>query len=911
MENIIVSVADKKLRTLKNGATFERDFLTKTVIEAAAFLGHTADTFDVNRAVAALEERFAISVGAASVLSNPDANHVDWYRGDRKVTRRFFERYADQLQDLDWAQAAIDGIDDATDRIMEQMEDPLRAGPWDTRGLVVGHVQSGKTANYAGLMAKAADAGYRLIIVLAGMHNALRQQTQKRIDRDFLGYDTRPDAGRARIGVGKINPSLAADHITTQAANGDFRKAAADNMGVGVQQRPVLLVIKKNASILKNLNNWIKDVVAERGDAATTPLLVIDDEADQASVDTGVQDQRADEEFDPDYDPKKINGEIRKLLNAFPRSAYVAYTATPFANILIHDERQAEHFGADLFPRDFIVNLQAPSNYVGPASLFGINAEDPGDAQAPLPLCRDVDQVAEAWLSPDHKKDATPRYKGEAVIPPSLEDAVIQFVIACAVRRVRGHDNAHNSMLVHVSRFKDVHQKVHKQVDIWLADMKRQLRFRTGADALLKRMQKLWHEDFTPTSDAMAASAHGSGISSHPWDAVESELFNAVDRIRVQVVNSDLKEPIDYDGHPDGLSVIAVGGDKLSRGLTLEGLSVSYFLRASKMYDSLMQMGRWFGYRPGYLDLCRLHMPVDLQAWFRHVATASEELRDRLDRMARLGARPKDYGLRVKSHEVLLVTARNKMRYATEHQVSFAGDGKIQTVFHNDDVINNANAAAVAAFLQSLGPMPADGFEVERTANQSSGRKWSGVSGTAIAGLLRSLRFPNGTYDPDQLCNYIGKQQAVGELIDWTVVIPAGRGQAVPFAGAIIRTVERTEDSGKGKPGEHSFGTILSPLDEALDLNEGEFAHALQLTNAARATKGKAITDRPSGPDIRIARGSRPQRGLLLIYPIDPAAVSTSLQVPLFGIVVSFPETQNAEAAWYRYNSVERRQEGA
>ena len=157
-----------------------------------------------------------------------------------------------------------------------------------------------------------------------------------------------------------------------------------------------------------------------------------------------------------------------------------------------------------------------------------------------------------------------------------------------------------------------------------------------------------------------------------------TQLHEAADRIRVQVVNSDLKEPIDYEGHEEtGYSVIAVGGDKLSRGLTLEGLSVSYFLRASRMYDSLMQMGRWFGYRGGYVDLCRLCMPPDLQRWFRHVATAAEDLRSRLDRMARLGARPKDYGLKVQSHSILLVTAQNKMRHASEHQISFAGDGKI------------------------------------------------------------------------------------------------------------------------------------------------------------------------------------------------------------------------------------------
>ena len=185
---------------------------------------------------------------------------------------------------------------------------------------------------------------------------------------------------------------------------------------------------------------------------------------------------------------------------------------------------------------------------------------------------------------------------------------------------------------------------------------------------------------------------------------MERHLAAAADKIRVQVVNSEMRDAIDYEGNAEnGLSIIAIGGDKLSRGLTLEGLSVSYFLRASRMYDSLMQMGRWFGYRPGYVDLCRLYLTPDLEMWFEHVANASEELRSRLDHMAMIGATPEQYGLRIQSHEILLVTAPNKMRHAREFQVSFQGEGKIQTVFFNDERRNRQNADRVCAFLSQLG----------------------------------------------------------------------------------------------------------------------------------------------------------------------------------------------------------------
>lgn len=918
IEATIVSIAERKLRAQLPDATLERHVLEKAATETAEFLGHGGGKFDLDRVVSMLEERVPIAVGPATVLAVPSSDHIDWYHGDRRKNRRFFERYSDFLRNVEhWPEAAVQSMDDATDRIMEWMEDPQRQAPWDTRGLVVGHVQSGKTANYTGLIAKGADAGYRLIVVLAGMHNALRQQTQKRIDRDFLGYDTRAERQRQPIGVGLINAAVHADNITTQAPNGDFRRAVHDNLGMGVQERPVLLVVKKNASILRNLNAWVNEVVARRGDTETAPLLVIDDEADQASVDTGDQNQLTDDEFDPDYDPKTINGEIRRLLSAFPRSAYVAYTATPFANILIHDARLAEGFGDDLFPRNFIVSLQAPSNYVGPAALFGLNTEDPADSPQPLPVSRIVDQSQEGWLQPTHRKDAVPRFEGEERIPPSLEDAILSFILTCAARRARGQGVDHNSMLVHVSRFKDVHGRVHEQIDTWLTDIKRQIRYRTGGRHLFDRLRRLWEGDYVPSSQTVRETELGERLPNTAWAAVEAELDEAADRIRVQVVNSDLKEPIDYEGHKEtGLSVIAVGGDKLSRGLTLEGLSVSYFLRATRMYDSLMQMGRWFGYRPGYLDLCRIYMPTGLQRWFRHVATAAEELRDRLDRMARLGARPKDYGLRVQSHNVLLVTARNKMRHSSEHQVSFAGDGKIQTVFFQDIDINRANGRSVNEFLLGLGPIPQSGFEVDRPGGQQTsgvGRRWLGVDGALVADLIGSLRFPEDTFDADRLRDYIRAQLTIGELTDWTIVLPSGRGSEQEFLGTRVATVTRRRLRLNDDTGTLSYRTILSPGDEALDLSAGEFAEALTQTNRLRAENGKQPTDRPAGPDIRIARGRRPERALLLLYPLDPldqdGAHMPDLGMPLIGAVISFPDSINARSVTYKYNAVERRLE--
>ncbi|MGY4572138.1 hypothetical protein ACVWY5_005208 [Bradyrhizobium sp. USDA 3256] len=317
------------------------------------------------------------------------------------------------------------------------MDDPQRPGSWDWRGLVVGDVQSGKTASYAGVVNRAADAGYRIIIILAGMHKILRLQTQKRFDKDFLGYDTNPKTRRPNqpmrtIGVGNFNAQLIVDSLTMADPNGDFNQRMADQANFSPVNQPCLLIVKKNAKVLENLNNWIARLP---GPAKAAPVLVIDDEADQASVDTGDQPFLEDGTFEQDYDPKRVNGEIRRLLMSFERRVYVGYTATPFANILIHDERSAKDYGPDLFPSTFIVSLTPPDDYFGPAAVFGTNddADNPG-----LPLVRPLAQTREGWILEKHDKTLKPRFNGQDVIPPSLEDAIDAFLLTCArPRRAR------------------------------------------------------------------------------------------------------------------------------------------------------------------------------------------------------------------------------------------------------------------------------------------------------------------------------------------------------------------------------------------------------------------------------------------------------------------------------------------
>ena len=285
-------------------------------------------------------------------------------------------------------------MDNSTDQILGLLEDPTRNGFWDRRGLVVGHVQSGKTGNYTGLICKAADAGYKIIIVLAGMHNNLRSQTQMRLDEGFLGYETSPSGDKLNIiGVGQVDgdPAIRPNYATNRSENGDFNAKVAKHLGITPEQRPWLFVVKKNKSVLHRLYKWIQDHAANTSDSVTgrklvtnLPLLVIDDEADHASVDTGEQVVTEDGKPDSEHQPTAINSLIRKILHSFSRKAYVGYTATPFANIFIHERGETTEEGPDLFPSSFIINLGAPSNYIGPARVFGLTGTEGREFGLPL-----------------------------------------------------------------------------------------------------------------------------------------------------------------------------------------------------------------------------------------------------------------------------------------------------------------------------------------------------------------------------------------------------------------------------------------------------------------------------------------------------------------------------------------------
>jgi len=636
-----VEDAAANLLQLMNFESIERSVIEDKVRAIALIQGSYSDQ-EIQLITRKLEERFNIKMSLGIIFS--DDQYQPWLDDEKgEIEWYYWNRYKRYINNQKLPPQIIRSLDSITDQILDHLENPKKEVQWTRKGMVVGHVQSGKTGNYIGLINKAADSGYKVIIVLAGTLNSLRNQTQSRIDMGFIGINTE---SKTPDGVGLFDSGKNPAFFTT--CNKDFRKATANSLGVSIEQitDPVILVIKKNKSTLENLIDWLKH--NNRHNLKSYPTLVIDDEADHASINTSKEGDVA----------TTINRKIRELLHLFDRSSYVGYTATPFANVFIDPENETEMLGDDLFPRDFIISLDPPTNYIGSERVFSSNSD--------LDIVRVADDY-EDYLPLKHKKDLQ-----IDDIPESLKNAVIVFILVRAIRMLRGQKLVHNSMLINVSRFTAVQSDVKLLVDEYLKRIHQSIsnHYRLRENEALKnsfifKMKNVFDKEFLH--------------SGYTWHEIQLVLKASVSSIAVIEINSSSgAEPLDYDlnNYPSGRNIIAVGGMSLSRGLTLEGLSVSYFLRNSVMYDTLMQMGRWFGYRDGYADLCRIYMTAEAASWYAHISDVIDELRDEFKRMKAAGMSPKDFGLCVRSHpESLIVTARNKMRsgISVARQVSLEG----------------------------------------------------------------------------------------------------------------------------------------------------------------------------------------------------------------------------------------------
>jgi hypothetical protein len=667
-------------------------------------------------------------------------------------------------------------LDEDTDAILAECGDPKREGPWSIKGLVMGDVQSGKTANYSGLINKAADVGYNVIILLTGVIEELRAQTQGRLDEGFSGQDSVKKLQKisAPLGVGLFNTRKPA--VLTSVEK-DFLKANLEALGgipLGtlVQSEPVLLVLKKNKFVLTALHDYLKDQLEDDNESINLSLFLIDDEADNASVNVKSDDT-----------PAAINGLIRKIKNIFDKSTYCAYTATPFANVFIDPDND------DLFPDNFVYALNTPTSYVGAASIF----LDEGAHGNHLEVIED----AEACFPEKHSKDL--QING---IPSSMEEAIRCFLITTCIRDLRIELLKHRSMLVNVTRFTDVQSRLSEVVKNYLYRMKDEIRQYLAHDEIWSKHEELriLHETYITHFDSCDIS----------WNQIRKELSNSIESVKVVTINqksSDV-ERLNYHHYKDttwGRRVIAIGGLTLSRGLTLEGLSTSYFYRNSKAYDTLLQMGRWFGYRTGYADLCRLWMTTEAQDWYSHLAGVVDELKRDLKAMHAGNRKPKDFGMRIKSYPgTLLVTALNKMKTAKEVaiRISFS-KYKAETPFlYRSPDIQKKNLDRTLNFITSLG-IPAE---------QKGRRLWS-CSKEKLASFISSLDISplNAAFMPSSndaehpLIEFIRGAQAAN-MQSWDIALP--QGGEVPRND--IQIIDRTSTAQPFKPRGRQFEKVSS-----------------------------------------------------------------------------------------------------
>ena len=638
-----------------------RESLQETVDKVSGIMGTMRPDLSVTAAetkivIRQLESQHDVRMQVGNALVSEE-DFEPWYDNALgEIDPYYFKRYRKYLEkEKGFSRGVVTAISMDTDKIIRHSGNPRKDGTWDRRGMVLGHVQSGKTANYTGLVCKAADAGYKLIIVIAGMSSDLRNQTQSRLDEGFVGQESDAflsGAPARKIGVGKFSlPNDGMEHPPTfTSATKDFSKGSAEglNISLGTLKTPVIFVIKKNQGILKNLIEWLR-VLNTRNDRTRIrePMFLIDDEADNASINTKSSRDEV----------SRINGQIRELLELFERSTCVGYTATPFANIFIDPDSDDEMLGHDLFPRDFIYTLNPPDNYMGPAQYFS----EEGAEEKHIRLIDDNGD----HLPMSHKIDHDP-----LDLPASLKEAIRTFVLSTAIRRVRGDSRKHSSMMINASRFVNVQNRLKNLVfnewEVLKDAIRGRARLPDPSEVLMDPVMKTLHETWEREFDGVENS----------WDDVRMHLLDTILGIKVIATNSRSEERLDYTNYPDGLHVIAIGGLTLSRGLTLEGLTVSYFLRNTKMYDTLMQMGRWFGYRPGYGDLCRVWLPADALSWYRHIQESIEELREDLIEMVRMKSTPMDFGLRVRRHpSSLIITARNKVGKSARvtHRISLSG----------------------------------------------------------------------------------------------------------------------------------------------------------------------------------------------------------------------------------------------
>ncbi|WP_231127940.1 Z1 domain-containing protein [Mycobacterium colombiense] len=861
----------------------------------------------------------------AIVIEGTGGAWKPWYTTERQSERSFYSKaYTNVLvADPGWDSQGIGRLDAASTAVLRRLADPSWPESYQSKGLVVGFVQSGKTANFTGVIAKAIDAGYRLIIVLTGTVEILRRQTQRRLDMELVGVENilggidehdeeqvaRTDyyndqdwrAGkflRHGVPIHTIDSIPLVHRLST--FEGDYRRLRQGLSTLDFRagrelvdrNRPLydpinlfqsdvrLAVVKKNSTVLARLVDDLKEIRADLGEI---PTLIIDDEADQASVNTKKQKSKTDEE----KERSAINRRISDMLRVLKRAQYVGYTATPFANVFI-DPDDSE----DIFPKDFIVSLERPAGYMGARDFYDLEVDFAGQPKS-------IDNSNEKAFVRDLIAVNDPKRRRE-----EIQSALDSFVLTGALKLFRSKETGqrfrHHTMLVHES----VKQKEHETLRDEILDIWRKSNYDSAIG--VERLRGLFNKDFAPVAAALhrrdVATAHSQSRplpkkppmpESFERLIAEGWIGSALDRIDrgtsvVIVVNGAAEKDYAQDSlnfEADDVWKILVGGTKLSRGFTVEGLTVSYYTRRTLQADTLMQMGRWFGFRRGYRDLVRLYIGrnvpapggkhVDLYEAFGAVVRDEEDFRAELERYANVTdtghpqVRPEDIPPMVfQQVPWLKPTASSKMYNAELVRQGIGGqlvDFPLQP--DRDGGRNNdMHFSAVQPILDLIQERGRFEYLDPGTGKISSyhGRYGIVPASTVRDAVAKFKWAPNWSFAPNLA--FVDDIIKRGELQDFAVLLPDLEGVATRRIGQrpeelpIMRRRRRTDRpgfSGSSKRQRDAIETIAGkriPIQGVDQLDESGGALAVQLHTQTRAAMLLTFALDTKDPDAEPAR---------------------------------------------------------
>ncbi len=686
-------------------------------------------------------------------IAEEKALNDDWLE-KQDIQFSYTERYLKYLDKKGWEN--IEVLRNNSFKILQMLGDPNVDRISHRKGLMIGDVQSGKTASYTTILNRAVDVGYDVILVLTGTTENLRVQTQKRIETDLIGTTSEEDVADKVVGVGKITPLnkvLRATSVTH-----DYSKKIAATQAVPIVKGETLLFVsKKNVTTLKCIKNALNSSNANNkvNDIINGSILILDDESDNASVDTNK----------PENNPTAINRSIRDILNLFARTGYLAVTATPFANIFIDDSCREGEYSRDLFPSDFICLLDRPAKYLGANKLFGDVAisgvprwTKKGNTYSELCIV-EISEKENMPYAYKHKNEIRVEGSEFENLPVPMKKAIRYFILVQKLMdySILLNDEPHRTMMINVSRFVDVQDDLYEVIKTWLRErLKPQVKkygyMPQEASNLYTgeyyRLKQVWDEE------------NLEAISGKDWNSFSRDLTDSIDRLRVAIENNkhSKKEKLglNYSDYPKGDRVIVVGGQCLSRGLTLEGLVVSYFFRNSAMYDTLLQMGRWFGYRNAYIQYFKIWISVQSNSWYSLIADATEDLRSQIREMNERNMTPSQFGLAVKYHPAtgLIVTARNKMRgvkvYERKVPIDIGGHLIESARLSPDPKINECNSILINDFLSNMTGEYTRGV---------GGFYWSGIDRCVIAKLVKNFQSAKLSlgFMVEELASYIEK----------------------------------------------------------------------------------------------------------------------------------------------------------